>query len=324
MDKGANSIGVYGESLIDLVNTDAMLYQALPGGSPYNVARALGLQRLPVSYLSPLSQDKMGERLRAGLAEAKVSTAAPPSSKPSSLAMVSRDSQGQPSYSLYRDNIADRDISLDTLVSILPEKLSILHTGSLALIPDEIEQSIALIEHLRTRPQPPLICIDLNLRPLVVNDNKAYARAIAAVLPHADLIKLSDEDLTPLPFGETPAEAATTIGAQMTQAAVIITLGSQGCLARIGQHSLQQPVPVPIEVADTVGAGDCFQAGLIAWLYRHKVRDSTALALLEETQWRQCLRFASLTAAYNATQTGCSPPTPEQVEELAKRASQKT
>ena len=313
--KKPNRVIVYGESLIDLVDNGNGRYTSLPGGSPYNVARALGLQNITTSYICPLSTDAMGIRLRDTLAKAGVQTPAPPSPCPTSLALVSLDAKQQPLYSLYRTAVADRDISLDTLKTLVTIETAIFFCGSLVFIPDEINKTKALLIHTSKLKPSPLICIDLNMRPMAVNNPAAYSQAVQQIIPQADIVKLSDEDLQALPFGTNPQTAAKAIAKQMSNGAVIITQGAQGCIVHAQGQSQALKPPQTIKVIDTIGAGDCFQAGLIAWLHDNKIHTSQALKNLTKQNWQDCLNHASLCAAINLSRQGCQPPTRQEIKE---------
>ena len=127
---------VGGENLIDLVQLDQQdglpLYQAIPGGSPFNLAIAAGRQGLQTGYLTPISTDKSGDLLAARLDQAGVVLAGGRHPAPSSLAMVTL-TNGVPSYSFYRDGTAERQISEDRLTAALTTDARLFHIGSLAL-----------------------------------------------------------------------------------------------------------------------------------------------------------------------------------------------
>lgn len=305
---------VYGESLIDLVDDGYGSFTGLPGGSPYNVARALGLQNIAVNYICPLSADAMGTRLRDELEKAGVRAVAPVSPCPTSLALISLDADRQPQYSLYRTGVADRDIDLDTLKSLVSGNMPIFFCGSLVFIPDEINKTMALVEYACNISPRPLICVDLNMRPQVVNDQAAYSRAVERVILHADLIKLSDEDLRALPFGTDAKVAAAAIAKRMYGGAVIITLGEKGCLVHTQGHSHFLKPPITVNTVDTIGAGDCFQAGLITWLHDNGIENTHALEHLNEHRWKDCLDYAGLCAAINVSRQGCQPPTRQEIQ----------
>ena len=299
-------VAVLGESLIDLIQVENNQFKSIVGGSPFNVARALGKQNIPVNYLSPLSNDHLGNQLSEALIESNVNVVSKVRSKyPTSLAVVTVDDKGQPSYSLYRQQVADRDISLEQIIANLPENLAIFHTGSLTLIPNELGKTIKVIEHIKAKSNQSLICIDLNIRSLAVNNIKSYAKAIEQVIPQVDLVKLSDEDLLSLPYSDNPNIAIEEIFEKVHKGVVIITLGAKGCILKTPNITIEVAPKAVTHIADTIGSGDCFQAGMIAYLYDHHVND---LLNMDKTQWIECLNRATSTAAYNIQHYGCTPP----------------
>ncbi len=72
--------------------------------------------------------------------------------------------------------------------------------------------------------------------------------------------------------------------------------------------------PVPVQVADTVGAGDAFSAGLIAGLAERGVTSRQALAELPSQEIETILKFASSVAAMTCTRTGAEPPRRQELE----------
>ena len=133
-------ITVGGENLIDYVQTALNerlpVYTAIPGGSCYNVAIAIARQDQPVTYVTPISVDGLGNILADRLLADGVKIGAPRSPAPTSLAIVSV-SEGQPSYQFYRNGTAERDISAQHLDESIKNSTRIFHIGSLSLIDGE-------------------------------------------------------------------------------------------------------------------------------------------------------------------------------------------
>ena len=127
---------VGGENLMDMIQIDNhnenALFEAVPGGSPYNLAMAAGRQGVKVGYVTPISKDKNGEQLAQNLFKSNVSLLGPRVTAPTSLAMVHIE-DGIPSYSFYREGTAERLVTLDSLSKNITSKVSIFHIGSLAL-----------------------------------------------------------------------------------------------------------------------------------------------------------------------------------------------
>ncbi|NBW25660.1 MAG: hypothetical protein EBR89_09645 [Betaproteobacteria bacterium] len=156
--------------------------------------------------------------------------------------------------------------------------------------------------------------MDVNLRPQVAGDVKAYANAIRALLPFADWIKASDEDLQTLGFGAARLDAAPAL-AQALQAAcagaasrIALTFGGDGAYLQVDGSSAALPAP-RVAVVDTVGAGDTFWGNCVAdWVLGHS-------ASTEAT-----LRSAMQAAAINCTRAGCQPPRWSEVQAFASGA----
>ena len=161
-------IAVIGENVIDIFTEADGRFIAKTGGSPLNLAIACALQQVPVSYLSPLSSDAFGDAFLQLLQQRGVTAGWPQrSAAPSSLAFVRIDANGQPSYSLYRQGIADRDYTVDGIVNLLRQQPvpGIFHTGSLLLIPPEHHKVVAILKSARDLGWT--VSVDINLRPQV-------------------------------------------------------------------------------------------------------------------------------------------------------------
>ena len=108
------TVAVLGEALIDFIVGEDGAYRPHLGGSPYNVAIGLARQGVPVRYVSPLSDDSFGDQLHASLQREGVEIGiVERSRKPTSLALVTLDQARQPTYRLYREGIADKDVTFE-------------------------------------------------------------------------------------------------------------------------------------------------------------------------------------------------------------------
>ena len=309
-------IFVLGESLMDCIAQPDGQLRPLRGGSPYNMARAASLRGATVHYLNPLSTDRFGQELGAQLEADGVQISPQRSPHPTSLAVV-QIQDGQPSYGFYREGIADRDYTVDAMLQGLAAHASthgpgVLNTGSLMLIPPEIDKVQAVVQQARAAGWT--ISMDVNLRPQVAGDVPAYASAIRALLPFADWIKASDEDLHTLGFGTAQLDAAPAL-AQALQSAcagaasrIALTFGGDGAYLQVDGSSAALPAP-RVAVVDTVGAGDTFWGNCVAdWVLGHS-------ASTEAT-----LRSAMQAAAINCTRAGCQPPRWSEVQAFAAGA----
>lgn len=310
------TVAVLGEALIDFIGGDDGTYRPHLGGSPYNVAIGLARQGVPVSYLSPFSDDTFGDQLRDSLVREGVAVPQEGRSRwPTSLAIVTIDDAGLPAYRLYREGIADKDVTFDEVVAGLPEDLRVFHTGSLAITPSQLPKVRKLFELMHARGV--IVSVDINIRLLASLDSKAYVDGVRSLIEIADIVKASDEDIEALQLDPDPRRSAELTFSSMKSGMLIFTEGSGGAVL-IGAHGNIEKSAYPIaHVEDTVGAGDTFHAAFLAALLRsgqlNKPLDKISQDLLGDA-----LDFACAAAAINVSRKGCSPPTKAEVDAFIK------
>jgi fructokinase len=300
---------VAGEALLDLVvGTDGRVDAHL-GGGPYNAARTMARLGVPTTFLGRLAGDRFGRLLREQLTEDGVGIAVPePSSRPSTLAVVSLDDAGVASYTFYLDGTSVADLDYPAAKRVLPAGMTALHVGSLGLLMEPVGTSL---ERLLLTEVPPgtLVLLDPNCRPGAVADRDAYRGRIGVFARRADIVKASTEDLAYLYPGLPPAEAATALLAA-GPSLVLLTDGPRPALAFLPGAILSKSVPA-VAVADTIGAGDAFGGGFLAWwlahgLGREDLRDAELVG--------DALRAATAVAALTCARPGADPPTRADVQ----------
>ena len=301
-------IATIGEALVDLIEqSDGNLRPCL-GGSVCNFTLGLARQGVAATYLNPLSEDRFGKRFLALLSDNGVKLRQPASSPcPTSLAVVSLDAQGSPSYAFYRDGVADRDIDAEMLIARFPEHLQLLHTGGLALVPEDMGKMLYAIEAAKMRGA--IISIDANLRPMVVKERDEYINGVRLAIRQAHIVKVSDEDLGVLGLGNAqPDELSEILFADSALQLIALTRGPEGALLLTRSCQVELPTPQGLQVIDTVGAGDCFHAGLIAYLQRaEKFSAPEDLAQLDRVTLQAALQHAIASASINIQRAGCDP-----------------
>jgi fructokinase len=305
----AQHLAVLGEALMDCIAQPDGRLLPLMGGSPYNMARAASRRGAKVSYLNPLSSDTFGQGLGALLVADGVATVGGTSAKPTSLAVVQLN-QGQPSYGFYREGIADRDYTPESVLARLPAKPGVLHTGSLLLVPPEHEKAVAVLQAARELGWT--ISVDVNLRVKLATDVAAYVRAVRSVLPHVDWLKASDEDLSVLGFDGVALANSDSLVSQLRTLAgpgrlsrVALTFGADGAHLDVQGQAAQATAP-RVNVVDTVGAGDTFWGNCLGDWCEGPEGVGTRVA--------ETLRWAMQAAAINCTRSGCEPPTWAEVQ----------
>ncbi|PIF27391.1 fructokinase [Acidovorax sp. 56] len=317
-------VATAGEALFDLIEEPDGRLRPCAGGAVYNLTRALGLQGVGTLYLNPLSGDLLGRQLAQGLQAAQVTLAAPsPVREPSALALAALDAQGKASYSFYRDGVADRAVTAEALNAACAAHpgLQVVATGCLALVAQDAAVYQPWLAAQRAAGR--MVVVDANLRLSAVDDAPAYRANVMAALQQAHLIKVSDDDLEALGTpGANALERARHLLQHTPAQWLALTLGPDGAwlLQRDGlaEHAREA---APLAVVDTVGAGDCFLAGLITALLAGPERGQQALALrpggltapLDAARLRSTLQHALASASHCVERAGCTPPSYDEV-----------
>jgi fructokinase len=302
---------ISGEALIDLIPDPAQdgRYDAVKGGSPYNVA--IGLARLGgrAAFISRLSADANGEALAAALSQAGVDLSlAARDPRPTTLAFVMRGTaQTGSRYAFYLD--ATSFDGLWPFPQVWPTGASHLHVGSIsALDPRHGARVVQALEDARGHGST---SFDPNVRPLVTPDRDAVRALTERQVRLATLVKASEEDLEWLYPGRAVEDTLRAWG-QMGPRFVIATLGGEGALAYLGAQRLAV-APRRVAVIDTVGAGDSFMSSLLFAMDRDGgLGPAAAAPTLEKlSEWTD---FAARASALTCTRKGSDPPTLAEVE----------
>lgn len=297
-----------GDALIDFVPTKNVdgreAVMPAVGGSCLNVA--IGIARLgaPTGFVGGVSTDLFGRMIADHAASSNVELGlATRSDHQTTLAFV-RIVAGESHYAFYDAQTATRNwtfrrgtIPFDTVEAV--------HVGSTTLVNDQgAAETKALIADARASST---ISFDPNCRPNLVKDKPAYLACMVEFAASADLIKMSDIDFAFL-FGEEPyQQRASALLGQGTNL-VVITRGNNGAIAwhaKAGQIEVEAP---KVAVADTIGAGDSFQAALLFALHKQGRLDRQQLKDIGADELRRALSFAANCAALTCTRPGADPP----------------
>ena len=293
---------VGGEALVDLVVGDGDEVGAHLGGGPFNCARTLGRLEQPVAYLGRISSDRFGARLREQLEADGVSLAAVVATDdPTTLALAELDADGAAAYRFYGDGTSVPGLTVEDALAALPDGIEMLHAGTLGLIFEPIATAIeAVVERIGDSA---LVMLDLNCRPSAITDPEGYRARLDRLLPRCHVVKASDADLAYLDPGRADVDAARDL-LERGPPVVLLTRGARGATVLTADGETEVAAP-RIQVADTIGAGDAFGGGFLAW-WRREGLGATDLeradAVVEAT------RFACLVAARTCERPGASPP----------------
>lgn len=301
-----------GEALIDMLPRQSTLgenaYAPYAGGAIFNTAIALGRLGIPTGFFTGLSDDMLGDVLRETLTASHVDySLCVISSRPTTVAFV-KLVNGSATYAFYDENTAGRMITVDDLPA-LGDDVEALHFGAISLIPDPCGgtyEALMAREH-----QARVISLDPNIRPGFIKDKQAHHGRIMRMAAQSDIIKFSDEDLEWFGMhGDHDALAARwlDIGPKM----VVITKGAEGAVGYTRRNKVEIPSK-KVTVVDTVGAGDTFDAGVLASLKRDGLLTKAQVADLGEAAVRNALTLAASVAAVTVSRAGANPPWAKEV-----------
>jgi len=295
-----------GEALIDMLpretNAGEAAFAPYPGGAVFNTAIALGRLGVAAGFFCPLSDDLFGQRLRAALDAAGVDHALSPAvDRPCTLAFVTL-TNGQAQYAFYDSGTALRDMALAEL-PVLDAGVRALFFGGISLVGEPCGAGFAtLCAHAGDR----VVMLDPNIRPGFIRDEATYRARLDAMLSRADIVKVSDEDLHWLMGAGDVTELAQALRAR-GPAVVIVTEGAQGARA-FHAGGVAHAAANRVEVVDTVGAGDTFNAGLLAALDEAGLLSRSALSNLTDDALRAALSLGAQAAAVTVSRAGANPP----------------
>jgi fructokinase len=296
------TILVCGEALYDLVLDDAGELRGAPGGGPFNTARTIARLGQPVTFLTRVSSDSFGTKLVEMLADDGVQLdAVVRTSDPTTLALADVDETGAARYAFFIDGTAAAGLSAEAALSVIPPAVSMVHAGTLALALEPIATAVeALVDHLSATA---LVALDPNVRPSAISEPAAYRRRLGRLLRASHLVKVSDDDLAWIDPRRSATDAARAL-LELGPDVVLLTRGREGAL--VLTHTREEPISSPaVAVQDTIGAGDAFGGGFLAWW---RIRKLGRADLADADLVVEAARFAALVASRTCERAGASPP----------------
>jgi fructokinase len=294
---------VCGEALIDLVDSPNGRQRGTPGGGPFTTARALARLGIPTQFLGRLSTDAFGQQLRdllaADGADLSLTSIGP---EPTTLAIADVGPDGHAAYRFIIDGTSAPNLTRQMLPAALSSAVRALHVGTLGLVFEPIAPTLAgLVEREHGNL---LVMVDPNIRAAALNGTAGYRARLDRIITESTIVKASDADMEWL-YPEVDLETAARALVDRGPSLVVVTLGADGAFGICCGTDVRVPAPV-VDVVDTIGAGDAFGAGLLAWLYDHD-RLNRDLRL-EREELRAALEFACLVASITCTRAGADPP----------------
>lgn len=306
-----------GEALIDMiptVDTDGREgFTPHAGGAVFNTAIALGRLGAPVGFVSGISTDMFGDMLRNALQESHVATDnVVVSDRRTTLAFVALKN-GQASYLFFDENSAGRMLVPEQMPDISDDATA-LYFGGISLI--NAPAADFYVDLAVREAGKRVIVADPNIRINFVTDEPAYRARLERLIAHTDILKVSDEDLDwivpgPLTLLEK-AERLQISGPEM----VIVTRGSDGAMALFGDEQVVEVPAQRTKVADTVGAGDTFNAGVLAQLSMQGQLSKSAIQALNPEQASNALSAGTKVAGITVSRPGANPPWAHELDGL--------
>ncbi len=296
-----------GEALIDMLPRTTTLgedaYAPYAGGAIFNTAIALGRLGVPTGFFTGLSDDMMGDILRKTLAESGVDYSyCATLSRPTTVAFV-KLVNGHATYAFYDEGTAGRMITEAELPD-LGDDCEALHFGAISLIPEPCGSTYEAL--LKREHEKRVISLDPNIRPGFIKDKDAHMARIRRMAAMADIVKFSDEDLAWFGLeGDEDALARHWLhhGAKL----VVVTRGAEGAVGYTAAHKVTVPSE-RVAVVDTVGAGDTFDAGVLASLKMQNLLTKQQVSALSEDQIAKVLALGAKAAAVTVSRAGANPP----------------
>jgi fructokinase len=300
-------ITVIGESLVDIIddqrrgNTDPEMH---PGGSPLNVAVGCARLDLRTTLVTHFAEDRYGRMIADHLDSNGVRSIVG-GSEPTSTALASLDAAGAAQYTFS----IGWDINGASIPALAAAESSLhVHTGSIATaLPPGNKSVRGLVDAARPHAT---ISFDPNCRPAISPDVAAAREQAEDFVAASDIVKASDEDLLWL-YPHRTLEESMAAWLDLGPSLLALTRGANGPVLMTGQGRVEMPGE-PVTVADTVGAGDSFMAGLISGLAQMDMLGAAGrphLRNLSPDDLHALAAYANRAAAITCSRQGANPPT---------------
>jgi fructokinase len=299
-----------GEALIDVVIRPGSIEEHV-GGSPLNVAVGLATLGHPASICAHWGADDRGDLLRQRAQAAGLDiVAGTDSAAKTPVAFAHVDEHGHATY----------DFDLTWEVPPIPDLSTFghLHTGSIAVT---LEPGGSAVVDVATRMKDQCtVSYDPNMRPALMKSPDAVVDRVEQMVALSDVVKASDEDLGWL-YPDTPVEDIMRRWVRSGPAMVVVTRGPWGAYALLaGNRDMLHLDQLTVEVADSVGAGDSFMAGLISGLMDADLLGSSSarrrLAAVSWSDVQPALHRAVITSALTVSHSGAYAPAMAEVEAI--------
>jgi len=307
-----------GELLIDFLPeqkgkslSDVKTFTKMAGGAPANVCAAFSLLGGKSYFMGQVGADGFGDFLIQELQSAKVDTTYVKQTDlaKTSLAFVSLTNKGERDFLFYRNPGADQLFSEDDVnYEVLDD--AILHFCSVSLLGYPISKAHKSII-INAKKRNAIISFDPNVRKALSTDDTYYQSVILEYLKYADIVKISDDELSFITGIDHLGESIAFMKRMMIPI-LIVTKGKDGVDLYMNGQMIHEDGFL-VDVKDTTGAGD-------AWIgsFLHQIAFHDDIKAISESDMAKYLRFSNAYAALTTTRLGAikAMPTKEEVLKL--------
>ncbi len=289
---GRSSIDLYAND-IGVPFPEIRSFAAYVGGCPTNISvgtRRLGLRS---ALLTAVGDDPVGEFVLHFLEQEGVETRYIPrkSGRRTSAVLLGIEPPDRFPLVFYRDNCADIELTIDDVrnAPVRDARLVVITGTGLSREPS---RSATLLAAETARTSGGTVLLDLDLRPTLWHDPRAYGVVIRSALFLVDVVVGTEEEVAAAAgVEEVPAAARRLL--RLGPKAVVTKQGPRGSTVYLPRGEPVQAAPFPVEVVNVLGAGDAFASGFI-------------YGYLRGWDWYRCAWMGNACGAIVVTRHGCA------------------
>lgn len=300
-----------GELLVDFTSNGVSeqgnpLFEANPGGAPCNVLSMLQRLGKKTAFIGKVGKDSFGEMLCKVVSEQGIDirNLIMDEEVPTTLAFVHTASDGDRSFSFYRNPGADMMLREKDIDFSLLQDTKIFHFGSLSMTDTEVEKATkAAVD--AAKEAGALISFDPNLRPPLWKSLETAKEKIAYGISRCQILKISDDEIEFFTGSSDIDEGIGKIREQYDIPLICATMGKKGSRAYYKDIKVECPPFLNKNTVETTGAGDTFMACMLNGVLEYGLDD------LDEKSLYEILRFANGASSIITTRKGALKVMPE-------------
>lgn len=302
-----------GEALIDMIpyqlEDNQKTYIPKVGGSIYNTAIALGRMGANPFFLGAIAGDEFGEMILDELKQSKVNTSLCLQSDFNTTFAFANIKNGTTTYTFIDENSANKNINLKD-ISALPKEITTLYIGGICLMSEPNGSEIETFINKESKDK--VVFFDPNIRPNLIKNKSVYMKRFENILLQSDIIKVSDEDLEWL-YPDSNEDEICNMWLEKGLSIVVLTKGSAGALIKSNNHEVFSKGK-KVEVVDTIGAGDIFNAAFVFSLSENNCLEKKTIKDVSAKILVDSLDFANKVACISVTRVGSNSPTLKEID----------